>query len=76
MSTNLDYHLLRAIGKAAVFVNVYLRVPLLDRMSKKVESMTRTLTGVASGCKVTYFNWPFLPLARLRSGCLNMALNI
>jgi hypothetical protein len=76
MSTNLDYHLLRVIGKAAVFIKVYLGVPLLDRISKNVKSMTRKLTGAASGYKVTDFNWPFLPLARLRSGCLNMTLNI
>ena len=41
MSTDLDYHLLREIGKAAVLVDVYLRVPLLDRMSKNVKSTTR-----------------------------------
>jgi hypothetical protein len=76
MSTNLDYHLLRVIGRAAVSIKVYLGVPLSDRLSEDVKSMTGKLTGAASGCKVTDFNWPSLPLARLRSCCLNMTLNI
>ena len=76
MSTNLEYHLLRVIAKAAVFIKVYLGVPLLDRISENIKTVTGKLTGAASGCKVTGFNWPFLPLARLRSGCLNMTLNI
>ena len=78
MLTNLDYHLLRVIGKAAGFVKVYLGVPLMDSISDMVksESMTGKLTGAALGCKVTDFNWPILPLARLRSCCLNMTLSI
>ena len=75
MSTNLDYHLLRVIGKATVFVNVYFGVPLLDRIPEKVKSMIRKLTGAAFGYKVTDFNWPFLPLERLSPCCLNMTLN-
>jgi hypothetical protein len=76
MSTNLDYHLLRVIAKATAFIKVYLGVPLLNRVSKNIRSTTRKLTGAASGYKVTDVNWPFLPFARLRSGCLNMTLNI
>ena len=76
MSTNLNYHLLRVMGKATVSIKVYLRIPLPDRISENGKSMTKKLTGAAWGCKVTDFNWPFPPLARLRSCCLNMTLNI
>ena len=76
MSTHLDYHILRVIGKATGFVKVYLGIPLTDSISETVKSMAGKLTGAALGCKVTDFNWPILPLARLRSCCLNMTLNI